>query len=138
MVQLYDHPLITVWLHPRSGIVHHKVRGPILSEHGETFQEALLAGTRAVQEQGATKWLSDDRAHSVTPPEVQTWAREHWFPVTQQAGWRYWAIVEPETAASRLFIARLAATFSKLGVTTQFFQDEDKALDWLDSVGGED
>lgn len=133
---LFDHPLITVWYHARQKVVHHKILGPVLAEDGEVFKRALLTGADALQRYGAGKWLSDDRMHSTMPGEVQQWAHEVWFPRTCRAGWKYWAIVKPEKVVTKMFVARLASTFSGLGVATEFFQDVGDAMNWLQVADG--
>lgn len=132
MKVLFEHPLISVWFHERRRVVHHRVNRPILAEELGVIQQAFNSGTEVVRKQRATKWLSDDRHQLVMPSEVQAWCQTVWFPATRSAGWKYWAIVQPESAVARLFVARLLPAVAKEGITASTFADVPEGLDWLD------
>jgi hypothetical protein len=63
----------------------------------------------------------------------QQWAREVWAPLVVKAGWKYWAIVEPEKALARVRMEASAERYAKLGVTVKTFDSPDEALKWLKS-----
>jgi hypothetical protein len=135
MKLLFEHPLLTVWFHVGRNVVHHRVARPILSDELAVVRAAFGSGTDAMRKYGATKWLSDDRAQLVMPSEVQEWCQKVWFPATRSAGWKHWAIIQPESAVARLFIGRTAAAVSAAGLSVQMFTDVPEALGWLDKVG---
>src|SRR5688572_5819407 len=89
---IVDSPYATLWYHPGPGIVHHQIHKFI---SGQAFRDLLLAGLDVLQKNRAQKWLSDDRANAVLRPEDVDWSHQFWFPQTVQAGWKYWAIVQP-------------------------------------------
>ena len=128
---LFDSEIMTVWYHHRWALVHHKVHRQVSPEFGGAFMEALDKGSDALRRYQATKWLSDDRNHYVLPLEVQDWCQKEWFPKTKQAGWRYWAVVEPVDSLAKLNIARVATTFKSLGVCAKLFTTVDEGRAWL-------
>lgn len=126
-----DNEWITIWYHPGPKIVHHEVHKAI---RGQAFRTAISTGTETLRKHGATKWLSDDRQHFVLPQEDQEWSTAVWFPATQQAGWKYWAIVKPESAVADLYLRRLAAGWSAAGVGTELFTSAETGFLWLKEI----
>lgn len=90
---LYDSDQISVWYYPEKKIIHHKMHKFV---HGQPFRDALMAGARAMEEYKADKWLSDDTNNPVLSPEDVEWGDKNWQPRVIAAGWKYWAIVQPE------------------------------------------
>jgi hypothetical protein len=131
-VTIIDNPYATLWYHPDKGIVHHQIHQFI---RGNAFRELLLAGTNVLIKHRAQKWLSDDRANAVLRPEDVEWSHEHWFPQTAQAGWKYWAIVQPSKVVGQVTMKNLAATYGQYGITSQAFTDPKDAMWWLESLG---
>ncbi len=130
-VVVFDCPRATLWYHPDKKIVHHQIHKFIF---GDEFHQLLLAGTEALRKNRATKWLSDDRSNSVLPREEVEWGQTNWFPQTVRAGWKYWAIVQPEKVIAQMNMKSLAEEYAKAGITARFFSDPDEALRWLESV----
>lgn len=121
---------ITVWYHSDTRIIHHVMHQ---YTHGQAFRDALMAGADAMKKYRAYKWLSDDRHNPVLGPEDQKWGIEIWEPEVLKAGWRYWAIVQPERAIAKLRMTKLAERYSEKGVTVQLFTDPEEAMKWLES-----
>ena len=128
---LVDNPSVTVWYHPDTKIVHHQIHKFIF---GKEFHEFLLAGTEAMRKNQAKKWLSDARANTVMSKEDVEWGQVNWFPQTVQAGWKYWAIVQPEKTLAQIGMEKLVKIYSELGITAKFFTDPDEAMRWLVSI----
>jgi hypothetical protein len=131
LITLLDTPQITMWYHPETKIVHHQMHK---YTHGQTFRDALMTGVAALQEHRAQKWLSDDRLNPVLKPEDNEWAMTEWAPKIIQAGWKYWAIVLPESVLNKMRMENSAKVFADKGVTVQLFTDPGEALKWLESV----
>lgn len=129
-ITIVDNEFVTVWYHPDKRIVHHQFHKFM---YGETLRDALNAGTEAMQKYNAHKWLSDDRKNSAIPKDDQDWGNTDWFPRTKAAGWKYWAIVQPENVIGQLNIKRIAQNYTEQGVVTRFFSDPDEAMTWLES-----
>lgn len=119
----------TLWYHPEKKIVHHEFYKFI---YGEVLRAFLLKGTETMKKNGATKWLSDDRKNPVLKSEDMTWGETNWFPQTLQAGWKYWAIVQPEGAIAKMNMDKLIKMYGEAGVTAKYFSNPDEALKWLE------
>ncbi len=128
---LIDNPYVTLWYHPEAKIVHHQMHRFIVES---VFREFLQAGTQAMKQHGGCKWLSDDRKNPVLAQSLHDWAREHWFPQTREAGWKYWAIVAPREELGQWTMQRAVDEYRALGITAKYFDDPDEALRWLHGV----
>lgn len=98
------------------------------------MKAAFTSGTEVLKKHKATKWLSDDKHQLVMPADVQDWCQQIWFPTTRSVGWQYWAIILPESAVARLFVARMVQGVSSQGLNVQTFTHVPEALTWLDHV----
>lgn len=127
---LFDSPTATMWYHTDKKIVHHQIHKFIF---GEEFHKLLLTGTQAIQKNHATKWLSDDRSNSVLRKEDIEWGMANWIPQTVKAGWKYWAIVQPEKVIAQMNMKELAKIYAGMGITSNFFTDVESAMKWLES-----
>jgi hypothetical protein len=127
---LYDTEVATMWYHPDKKIIHHEIHKFI---YGEEFQNLLLTGTAAMKKYKAEKWLSDDRTNTVVRKADMAWGDENWVPQTIEAGWKYWAIVNPAQVIARTNMKQLARAYAALGVSVKMFTDPDEAIEWLDS-----
>ena len=92
------------------------------------------SGLDILQKNRAQKWLSDDRFNAVLRPEDVDWSHQFWFPQTVQAGWKYWAIVQPDKVVGQVTMKGLASEYGRQGVTSKTFTDPDSALRWLDTL----
>ncbi|GAK59393.1 hypothetical protein U27_06377 [Candidatus Vecturithrix granuli] len=128
-ITILDNEFVAIWYYPDKKIVHHQFHKFL---HGKVLREALSEGTKALQKYGAHKWLSDDRENSAIPKDDQEWSDTNWFPQTKAAGWKYWAIVQPESVIGQLNITRIARKRVEQGVITKFFSDPEEAMAWLE------
>jgi len=126
---LIDTDYVTLWYDSEKKIVHHKFHKYI---YGKEFRNVLEKGLEVFKQEGAHKWLSDDRNNSALPTEDTTWAQTNWTPRVVAAGWKYWAIVLPEKVIGQMNMQHFIETNSKMGVTVQIFSDPDKARLWLE------
>lgn len=118
-----------LWYYPDARIVHHQLLKPVV---GDTFQNVLLAGLSLMNEHHACKWLSDDRANDMLSADDSAWSQEYWLPRARQAGWKYWAVLQPEKARGQVTIKRLMSFVGEESrVTIQIFAGPEQALQWL-------
>ena len=108
---IIESPYATLWYHPGPGIVHHQIHKFI---SGQAFRDLLLTGLEVLQKNRAQKWLSDDRANAVLRPEDVDWSHQFWFPQTVQAGWKYWAIVQPDKVVGQVTMKGLASEYGRI------------------------
>ena len=120
-----------VWLHVDTRIVHHEFRKYIWGEH---FRGALNSGLQVMTDNGSIKWLSDDRENSALSREDSEWSVLDWQPRAVAAGWKYWAIVQPESVLGQMNIERLAKNCANSGITVRAFSTVDRALSWLEQI----
>ncbi len=128
---IVDNPFVTLWYLPEKKIIHHQIHKFIF---GKEFRDFLLAGTEAMKKNKATKWLSDDRANTVMSQEDVEWGKANWFPQTVAAGWKYWAIVQPEKVLAQMGMEKLVQDYAAAGIKAKFFTDPDEAMKWLESL----
>jgi hypothetical protein len=128
---LLDNDQVTLLYYPEHKIVHHTVHQPPTTQ---MLREMLTLGTETLRENGADKWLSDDRKLGGLTEEDNRWGEEVWFPQTQAAGWKYWALIVPNEVQARGSMIKLVQHYNTLGVLTKLFVDLEPALDWLKSL----
>ena len=121
---------MTVWCYPNEHIIHHEMHGAC---YGEPFRTGLSAGVEALAKYAATKWLSDDRSNGALSPEDEEWATKTWFPRTKAAGWKHWAMVQPQKVVGQMNVARFVKLYGDLGITARIFTEVPPALEWLTS-----
>jgi hypothetical protein len=132
-VTLLENEYACLWYYPEPGIIHHKFLQPI---SGDRFREVLTTGLELLWEQGAQKWLSDDRNNSVLSADDSAWSQEYWLPRALQAGWKYWAMLPPLRSRAELNITRLVEYVSEIhDVRIKLFSDPDTARKWLQRQG---
>jgi hypothetical protein len=127
-----DNEYGTMWYYPEDKIVHHQYK-KFMS--GDVFHNFLLKGTEAMKKFGLTKWLSDDRENPVLTTEDIKWGETNWFPQTLQAGWKYWAIVQPKAAIAKMNTDKIVEQYGKAGIVAKYFTDPDEAYRWLVDQG---
>ncbi len=123
---------VSLWYHPDSKIVHHKMHQYLMPG---MFQKLLNADAELIEKHGAQKFLSDDHAVNVVAPEDIAWADVNWYPRVIKAGLKYWAMVLPATAVGTLQLKALIQDRRKRGLTAEVFTTVEEAMRWLESVG---
>ncbi len=126
---IIDNEFATLLYYPDQGIVYHTFHKPL---SGKEFRDVLEAGTKLIQEQHATKWLSDDRENSALTSADTDWGLNDWFPRTIQAGWKYWAMVVPRELVGRLSIKEVMDSYVAQGIERiMVFTNPNEAMNWL-------
>jgi hypothetical protein len=126
-----DNSLVSVWVYPGRRMIHHHMKAYC---HGDAFREALTRGVEAMEQHGATRWLSDDRLNGGVPPDDVHWANTVWLPRSKAAGWTHWGIVQPDKIIGRIHLTRISALYTEHGIVARFFTDPDEAMGWLDAA----
>lgn len=108
--------------------IHHTFHQPM---SGEPLHQMLNAGLDVMKKDFGTKWLSDDRKNAQLSPEDVEYALTDWGPRAAQAGWKYWALVVPESLGGRASMTEVIQAFHKLGVHMAIFTDLTEARNWL-------
>lgn len=127
-ILVVDNTLLTVWVYPQRRIVHHRMK---MFAHGDELRQALLLGAEAMEQHGANKWLSDDRANGALVPDDASWLGANWYPRVLAAGWQHWAVVQPSKIIGQSYIQRVHRLVLPDGINARIFADPDEALRWL-------
>lgn len=97
---------------------------------GEELHAAFNAGYEKLKKENGTKWLSDNRGVPVYKAEDVKWINEDWFPRILGAGWKYWGLIEPETAIGAMVMKQFTFYIEK-GIDLQVFHTIEDGLAWL-------
>lgn len=127
---IIENEFITLSYYHEKKIVAHKLRQ---FATGKRYRDAMNTGTELLIAHGAQKWLSDDREFSVLHPSDRKWGITDWTPRTIEAGWKYWAIIMPESIIGQASNKRMIESLAGLGVEVQIFSTTEEAFTWLDS-----
>jgi hypothetical protein len=126
-----DSPTISVWIYPQRKMVHHEMKAYC---YGPEFRDALTKGADALRLHKATKWLADARLSRAIPKDDDDWVTSVWLPQTTAAGWKYWAIIPPNSVISQIRLGRISKIYADFGVETHMFATVDEAMKWLDKL----
>lgn len=127
-ITIIENEYATLVYHPDTKIVHHTFHKPI---GGDAFRNVLDTGAKTLKENKASKWLSDDRANSVTSSEDANWSKDDWFPRAVRAGWKYWALVVPQDLMARMNMKQFVDSYLDQGLRIMVFSKPEKAMEWL-------
>lgn len=127
-VTIHEDPKVTVWCYPAERIIHHQMHEYC---YRDPFRRALSSGVGAMREYRCDKWLSDDRVNGALAPDDEEWATKIWFPTAKDAGWRFWAMVQPIQVVGQLNVKRFIKTYGELGIRANLFTEPEPAFDWL-------
>jgi hypothetical protein len=128
---ILENEYVTLVFYPTLKIVHHTFHRFL---EGEVFREAMETGVQLLRENGATKWLSDDRKNAALPQADVDWGLTDWFPRARAAGWQHWGVVMPENVLGQMNMRRFIEPYSKQGLTVRLFPEPQAALAWLKSL----
>jgi hypothetical protein len=125
---ILDDEYMSLWYHPETGIVHHRIH-KYLVQGG--FRKLLTASAEVLEANRATKYLSDDRTNVVVDPEDVKWADDNWYPRAIKAGLRHWALVLPSTMVGSLQARTILESRRKQGLDVEGFDSVETAMAWL-------
>lgn len=125
---ILENDYMAVYYFADEKVVHHVLQPGV---GGEALRDGLNMGIRLLAENGAQKWLSDDRLSPGLNEEDTVWAFTEWFDNALRAGWKFWALVVPDEVMARLNMAQFVDEAFQRGVRVQVFTDLDLAWDWL-------
>lgn len=118
--------------HEDIGLIHHIYKPPMSSDQ---VAELLSAGTDLMEQYGATKWLSDNRQLvNAFSDEVAEWVNNVWLPRTINAGWKYWAMVVPESLIGRADHVKYVESFHDMGIWVTVHTEVEPAIKWIERL----
>ncbi|HRF94498.1 MAG TPA: hypothetical protein PLZ51_04870, partial [Aggregatilineales bacterium] len=107
-ITIIDNPHVKLFYHQDTKIVHH-IYGPTIG--GDFLQEELNAGVDLLKKYGAIKWLSDNRELEEHTREDTDWINNDWLPRAIATGWKYWALVVPNSFMARVNMIEFTESF---------------------------
>lgn len=125
---VYENEHITMYYHPDTKIVHHVYESTI---GGETLKHGLTLGVDLLKQHNAEKWLSDNRKSDAHTEEETEWINSVWLPSAIEAGWKFWALVVPDSFIARVNQIEFVQAFYDMGVWVRVFINPDEAMAWL-------
>ncbi|HEX3050854.1 MAG TPA: hypothetical protein VHP83_09390 [Aggregatilineaceae bacterium] len=128
---IVDNDYITVEYLADHRIIQHTIHKPV---GGHILRDALNAGTAALEQYGACKWLSDDRKNGPLSTEEADWGFNDWNARTMNAGWKYWALVVPPALEAAGSLIPTIEDLHERGLRVMTFTDLESALNWLDNM----
>ncbi len=132
-VIVVDNEYLTVQYLRDKRIIYHTIHKPLPDQ---SMKDAMNAGTEALRQYGACKWLSDDRKNGPVSRVLAEWGFNDWNPRTIAAGWKYWANVVPEAVVSAGALLPVMDDLYKLGLRMMVFTDLQEAFEWLGRMKG--
>lgn len=91
----------------------------------------MEAGLELMRTRGASKWLSDERRNGALANDDMEWGRDNWRPRAVAAGFRYWALVLPESVPGQMRARFIVEASRQAPLTVEIFEDPDSAREWL-------
>ena len=103
-------------------------------DSSETVKQALEGGLELIREHGATRWIADTREMPVMSAQTQQWVVEQWWPRAFAEGFRWLAILLPQSTMAKLAVDEAVATAEDSpSHETRYFGEVDAAKAWLRS-----
>jgi hypothetical protein len=127
-VTIFDDEYMSLWYHPETGIVHHRINSYLVRGG---FRKLLTASADLLETHRATRYLSDDRKNIVVDPEDIKWADDNWYPRVTKAGLKHWALVLPSTVVGTLQANSILERRRSQGLDVQGFDSVEAATAWL-------
>lgn len=125
---IMENPYVSLVYDDTNHIVYHTVLQPV---EGEPLRQVLNAGVDLLKKHKSSKWLSDDRNNGPLSQDDIVYGLHDWGPRAAAAGWKYWALVVPESLAGRDVMSDLVNAYFELGVRVGIFTNPTEAKAWL-------
>ena len=120
-----------LWYYPDLKVVHSQF---LKYTGGKLFREVLSKGIEIFIENNCIKWLSDDRNIGLVSQEDAAWSREVWYGNLSKAGWKYWALVKPDSTIGKITFKKSTKQINDPNMSMKIFTNPEDALIWLKSV----
>ncbi len=125
---ILDNNQVTLKYEKENDLLHDVYKADITFE---TIQTSLNKGLDLIKAHDIHKWLTDTRAIGGFGKDGAAWVINEWAPGAVEAGWKYWALVVPESMEGRAAMMQFMGTFAEKGVNVRVFTSEPPAREWL-------
>ena len=99
----------------------------------EQFREGIQQSIVYFKEKNINKHVSDTKDFSVVKKSDTDWVASHATPIMVENGLQYMAFVLPTNVFTQVSVNNFKSKAASI-VQIQYFDDYDKALDWLSQV----
>jgi hypothetical protein len=121
----------SLWYHPGPKVVHHRIHRFVPAG---IFQEILTAGAVILEQDHASKWLSDHGDGTAVRNDDLEWARTTWGPRVVGAGLKYWASCRRGRSSARCRWTRSSPKRRRSGWRSGRSRTTRPARAWLSGV----
>jgi hypothetical protein len=125
-----NNPCAQLYFNEDTKIVHHHLNNGIDST---SLRDVLDRGIETLKRYGATKWLSDNKDIDPLSDDDAKWVNTSWLPRAIASGWKYWALVVPDSMKARMNMREFVESFYNQGVRVMVFIDVEEAMHWLEA-----
>lgn len=128
-IKIFEKPYVLIEYDPQKKLLIQNWKGFATSEQ---FREAILKSVDVFKQKNVTRLLSNTKDFSLVKKEDTEWAATYAAGQMIQHGLKAMAFIIPSSAFSQMSVKN----FSKQavgGFQQQFFDDLDKAIEWLTS-----
>jgi hypothetical protein len=130
-ITIFESDYCCLWFYPDLKIVHSKF---LKYSGGKIFRDLLTKGIEVFIQNNCIKWLSDDRYIGIVNQEDAAWSREVWYGKLSKAGWKYWALVRPESTLGKITFKKSINKVDDSNMKMKIFHEPEDALDWLKTL----
>jgi hypothetical protein len=127
---ILNSPCAQLYFNEDTRIVHHHLNNSIDSK---SLRDVLNGGIEALKKYNATKWLSNNKEIDPLSDADNEWVNTSWLPRAVAAGWKYWALVVPDSLKARMNMRDFVEVFYNQGVRVMVFTEVDEAMHWLEA-----
>jgi len=142
-VEILDTPSYTLVYHEEGKIIHHTLKPPMEADDTRDkhkgkaiskWQRLLTVGTEVLVEHGATKWIGDNRALTKALPAAdEEWIQNTWQRDAIARGWKYWALVVPESLVGQADMIKYVESLYEKGLRVTVHSTLEAAFEQLRS-----
>ena len=122
---ILDNEWGTVRYYKEDNYVFHALKKGAPAQH---LRPILDAGVETLSKNNSSKWLSDDRLNDVLDID---WDPVEWGEMVAALGWRYWALVVPDSVVGRASMVDVITLYYEMGILIRVFSDLERARAWL-------
>jgi hypothetical protein len=130
-ITIIDNEHVKLYYHQDTKIIHH-IYTPTVA--GDFLKEELNAGVDLLKKYGAIKWLSDNRELEEHNREDSDWINNDWLPRAIAAGWKYWALIVPNSFIARVNMIEFTESFYNMGVHVMVTSHPEEGMEWLKTI----
>jgi hypothetical protein len=129
---IVDNEFITLWYYPEEKIIHHQFHKKTI--YGDALRTTFQKGIDLLKENNARKWLSDDKTNVAFTVDDTNWLMHNWSTRALEAGWKFWALVQPEIELGKMNLEQFTSEYAERGLIVKLFQTPEEGMVWLLSV----